>query len=128
MFGGMKRPLDKLPYPQSPDSRPLTIGEVVGRYVYVVDLQDTIHVVPDGSHEHPKVLGLAQSALYAGDLRIDRPGQVAEVTNLSGTFQFSSQHSLCCVAKHLHQIGFTVGKVKWFPPDGSSGPVPLQCS
>jgi hypothetical protein len=127
MFGSPKKPLDRRPYPQSTDSRPLGIGEQVGRFVYVVDLQDTIHVAPDAPHAHPRVLGLAQEALHAGEIAINQPGHVVEITNLSGTFQFSDRGSLCCVATHLRRIGFVVNEVVWYPPNGSTGPIRLQC-
>jgi hypothetical protein len=127
MFRGPKSPRDRTPYPRSPDSRELQITEAVGRYVFVVDVNEVIHVAPDGSHMHPKVLGNAAPALYAGELTIDRPGNVAEVTNLSGTFQFKSQMSLCCVVSKLRETGFTVANVFWYPPSGATGPVQLVC-
>lgn len=127
MFGAPKTPLDKSAYPRSTDSRPLDIGESVGRYVYVVDLDGIIHIAPDGPHVHPCVLGLCKPAFYAGEITIDQPGSVEEITNLSGTFQFDSQLSLCCVASHLRQLGFTVDEVVWYPPDGSTRPVRLRC-
>ena len=70
---------------------------------------------------------MAQEALYAGDINIDQPGNVEEVTNCSGTFQFDDKGSLCCVAERLREMGFSVDKVFWFPPDGLSGPQFLQC-
>lgn len=76
---------------------------------------------------HPKVLGNAKPALYAGEVSIDRPGNVDELTNLSGTFQFKSTRSLCCVAAGLRGLGFSVGDVVWYPPDGGS-PVILACA
>ena len=128
MFGHSKLPSDRHPYPRSRDSRRLEVQEVVGRYVFVVDLDEVIYVVPDGYHMHPRVLGNGARALYAGELYIDQPGHIEEMTNLSGTFRFKSQRSLCCVALHLRAIGFTVGEVIWYPPDGSSYPVALTCS
>jgi hypothetical protein len=104
----------------------LVRGASAGRYVFVVDLDDAIHVAPDGLHMHPKVLGNAKPALYAGEVSIDRPGRVDELTNLSGTFQFKSTRSLCCVAAGLRGLGFSVGDVVWYPPDGGS-PVILAC-
>lgn len=77
---------------------------------------------------HPRVLGNAQPALYAGELSIDPPGIVDEITNLSGTFRFRSQRSLCCVASGLRQLGFSVGDVVWYPPNGNGGPVHLTCT
>jgi hypothetical protein len=73
MFSAPKKPRDKRAYPQSPDSRPLGIGEQSGRFVYVVDIHDRIYIAPDGPHVHPLVLGLAQEALYAGEIEITQP-------------------------------------------------------
>ncbi len=128
MFGAQKIPFfDKTLYSRSNASRRLSITEHPRRYVYVVDVQATIHVAPDASHAHPTVLGFAQPALYAGEISIDRHSNVDAVTNCSGTFQFDSQQSLCCVAARLQQIGFTVDDVVWYPPAGSSGPKRLRC-
>lgn len=128
MFGNAKSPKDKSPYTKSSESRPLSFKESTGRFVFVVDLNDVIHVAPDGLHMHPLVLGKAQAALYAGEIFIDKPGNVDEVTNLSGTFRFKSRTSLCCVASSLSQLGFTVRDVIWYPPDGASAPVVLMCA
>jgi hypothetical protein len=96
--------------------------------VFVVDVAQTIHVTPDGSHAHPLVLGFAQPALYAGEIHIDHQASVAELTNLSGTFRFDRQSSLCCVVMNLRLIGFIVRRIAWYPPDGSSPPVCLACA
>ena len=127
MFGKVKRPNDTFPYVRSLNSRPLTIAESVGQYVFVVDIDETIHVAPDGSHMHPKVLGNGDSALYAGELTIDSPGNVEQITNLSGTFSFRSKSSLCCVADRLKALGFNVNDILWFPPEGSSNAILLVC-
>lgn len=95
--------------------------------MFVVDASGVIHVAPDGLHMHPKVLGHARAALYAGEINIDQFGHIEEVTNLSGTFQFRSKRSLCCVAAGLRRIGFAVRQVVWFPPSGASGPISLVC-
>jgi hypothetical protein len=127
MYGGSKRPRDPFRYPRSPDSHPLASQDSPGWYVFVVDVQSVIHVAPNRLHEHPKVLGGCRPALYAGELWIDRSGSVGEVNNLSGTFQFRSRKSLCGVVESLRQLGFTVGRVVWYPPDGMSAPRVLQC-
>lgn len=127
MYGKPKHPRDTTPYPRSRASRPLRSSEWPGNYVFVVDLDEVIHVAPDGLHVHPAVLGNASPALYAGEISITRTGHVEEVTNLSGTFRFRSKRSLCCVAGHLRQLGFTVGRVVWYPPDGTTSPAVLQC-
>lgn len=127
MFGNSRPPKDRYPYSQSAESRPLSFQESKGRYVFVVDVHDVIHVVPDGLHMHPRVLGNAQAALYAGEIHIDMPGHVDEITNLSGTFRFSSQDSLCCVASSLQQLGFTVGDVVWYSSNGNHCPKMITC-
>jgi len=120
MFGSPKKPKDPTPYPVSTFSRPLATTEKSGRFAYVVDTDEIIHVMPDGLHVHPLILGLAQEVLYAGDLVIEGAGTIAEITNLSGTFQFRSQRSLCCVVQHLRQLGFLVKSVMWYCPRGRS--------
>lgn len=127
MYGRPKSPGDPHPHPKSADSKPLAVTVTVGNYVFVVDLDEVIHIAPDGLHMHPAVLGNAEPALYAGELSIDRLGSVDELTNLSGTFRFKSKRSLCCVASEFRRLGFTVGDVVWFPPDGGGSPVVLIC-
>jgi hypothetical protein len=90
-------------------------------------LLETIHIVPDGPHIHPKVLGGGREALYAGEIVIGPTGAVEEATNLSGTFRFKSKKSLCCVVTHLRRLGYVVRNVTWYPPDGSTSPQVLQC-
>lgn len=119
MYGKAKKPLDTTPYPRSPLSQDLTQGIAPGRYAYAVDTCEIIHVIPDGLHVHPLILGQGSSALYAGDLVISEMGVVDEITNLSGTFRFRNQRSLCCVVQHLHSLGFTVNRVIWYCPTGS---------
>ncbi len=122
MFGKLKAPIDRTPYPQSPDSRRLVVSESPGVYVFAVDANEEIHVVPDGLHVHPTILGLANPALYAGEIDIETPGIIGEVNNLSGTFQFRSKRSLLCVAGKLIAMGFSVSRVVWYPPDGATAP------
>jgi hypothetical protein len=122
----MKAPLDKTRYPQDPRSAPLGPGIADGLYVYVQDLRGVVFTLPDGPHMHPKVLGDAQPALYAGDLSIEG-GKVMDMTNLSGTFQFDEEAGLLAVAARIRQQGVAVevGAVRFFPADGSS-PVILE--
>lgn len=84
------------------------------------DVDGEIYALPDGPHLHPRVLGGAQPALYAGDLSIE-DGGVRDVTNLSGTFQVDDPRGLLDVADELIRLGFTVepNAVRFFPPDGS---------
>jgi hypothetical protein len=119
-MGRPKSPLDRFPYPRDPRSQALVTAIEDGNYVYVQDVDGTIYVLPDGSHMHPKVLGNASPALYAGDLRIEMK-RIADVTNLSGAFQFDDPIGLLSVAMQLAAIGFDVeeGAVRFFPMDGS---------
>jgi hypothetical protein len=122
----MKAPLDNTPYPRDQCSNPLAAGCQDGLYVYVQDAQGIVYVVPDGPHVHPKVLGGAQAAMYAGDLTI-AGGRVVDLTNLSGTFQFDDASGLRMVAAQIRNQGVVVegGAVRFFPSDGS-GPVILE--
>jgi hypothetical protein len=94
--------------------------------VYVQDVIGVIHVVPDGPHLHPMVLGGGRPAMYAGDLTL-KAGKIADVTNVSGTFQFDSEDGLRKVAARLRQQGLEVepGAVFFFPADGSP-PIVLE--
>jgi hypothetical protein len=116
----LKYPLDSTPYPQDARSQAIDATISDGGYVYVRDANGTIHVLPDGPHLHPKVLGGGQPAMYAGDLTI-RGGLVADLTNLSGTFEFDDEDGLREVAKELTRLGLSIdpGAVRFFPSDGS---------
>jgi hypothetical protein len=85
-----------------------------------------VHVLPDGPHLHPKVLGGGLPALYAGDMTV-RGGRVVDLTNLSGTFQFDDEDGLREVAGEIRRQGLVVepGAVRFFPIDGSR-PVVLE--
>lgn len=91
-----------------------------GGYVYVRDLAGIVLVLPDGTHLHPKVLGGARPALYAGDLTIVG-GDVVDLTNLSGTFQFDDEQGLRDVAEQIRRQGMNVktSAVRFFPLNGS---------
>ncbi len=86
------------------------------------DAAGVIYALPDGPHLHPKILGLAQPVLYAGDLTIMN-GVITEVTNCSGTFQCDDRNGLRTVAIQLESLGFSLtrGAVRFFPSDG--GPI-----
>ncbi|QDU19004.1 hypothetical protein [Urbifossiella limnaea] len=116
----MKSPLDPTPSPADPRTRPVAAGLADGGDVYVRDANGTVHVLPDGPHLHPKVLGGAQPAMYAGDMTVRR-GRVVDLTNLSGTFKFDDEDGLRDVADELRRAGLTVerGAVRFFPADGS---------
>ena len=122
----MRDPQDLTPYPKDPRSQPIDASIPDGGYAYVRDANGIVHVVPDGQHVHPKVLGGGQPAMYAGDMTI-RGGRVADLTNLSGTFQFDDEDGLREVAWELQRQGLQLdgGAVRFFPADGSP-PVVLQ--
>lgn len=116
----MKTPQDTFPYLQDPRSRLLGVGLADDGYAYVRDANGLVFGLPDGPHVHPKILGGGKPALYAGDLTI-RGGKVADLTNLSGTFQFDDEDGLREVAEQLRRQGVEVevGAVRFFPPNGS---------
>lgn len=116
----MKPPLDPFPYTQDPNSKPISSDTLDGLYVFVQDDSGIVWVLPDGPHSHPKVLGMARPAMYAGDLTV-ADGKIKDVTNLSGTFQFEDQDGLRAVVDRLRQQGLEIepGAVRFFPPDGS---------
>ena len=117
----MQFPIDQTPYPKDPRSQPISDKTPDGGFAYVQDTNGIIHVVPDGPHVHPLVLGGGQPANYAGDLTING-GKIVDVTNLSGTFQFDDEVGLKEVAGQLRKQGLAVepGAVRLFPADGTS--------
>ena len=116
----LKAPFDPIPYPRDPRSRPAAPPLPDGNFVFVQDSTGVIWVLRDGPHRHPRVLGNAEPAKYAGDLRVQH-GRIRDVTNLSGTFQFDDPDGLLEVASELRRLGFLVevGAVRFFPQDGS---------
>jgi hypothetical protein len=122
----MKQPLDPHPYARDPRSRLFGTDLADGGYVYVQDSQGEMWVLPDGPHIHPRVLGSASPAEYAGDLTV-QGGRVIDVTNLSGTFQCDDPDGLLAVADQLISLGAVLipGAVRFFPMDGSH-PVVLK--
>jgi hypothetical protein len=121
-----KHPLDPFPYEQHKDSVALHLGLADGCYVYVQDVNDIIHVLPDGPHRHTRVLGNASAANYAGDFEITK-GCILDLTNLSGTFQFDDRQGLLKIAAKMESLGFAIqpSAVRFFPVDGSR-PVVLR--
>ena len=111
----MKYPIDETPYERDPQTQRIHLNIPDGTYVYVQDTRLEIHVLPDGPHRHPKILGNCQPAIYAGDLTVF-DGKIRDVTNLSGTFQFSDAEGLLNVVQALESIGFAVlpGAVRLF--------------
>lgn len=111
----MKYPLDDENYERDIRSRAITSLLPDGAYVFVRDIDGAVYVLPDGPHQHPKVLGSAKPAVYAGDF--SKRGQfVTDLTNLSGTFQFEDATGLLAVARVFEEIGLTIqpGAVRLF--------------
>lgn len=115
-----KLPLVRTPYPQDRRARKISGDLPDGPYVYVMDVNGDIYVLPDGPHLHPKVLGQNRPALYAGDMTLHQ-GRVKDLTNLSGSFQFDDPLGLLVVARKLEEAGLPVNAnaVRYFPKDGS---------
>lgn len=78
-------------------------GLADGDYVYVQDLNEDVWVLLDGPHRHPKVLGLALPALYAGTLKV-AGDTIVELTNLSGTFRCDDDEGLIEVDGGLQRM------------------------
>lgn len=124
----MKFPLDSAKYSPDPRSQPIRLGIPDGRYVYVLDGQDVIWIVPDDRpHLHPKVLGHGLPAKYAGDLTVNT-GRIHDLTNCSGTFQFDDAEGLQIVVSLLRQYGWEIepGGVKLFSHAHVARPVVLE--
>jgi hypothetical protein len=115
-----RNPQDRRKYSRHADSCVALPGLADGEYVYVQDLDEQIWVVPDGPHTHPKVLGQALPALYAGTLRV-LDNAIVELTNLSGTFRCDDDEGLIDVAEWLVQHGWRIADnaIRFFPFDGS---------
>jgi hypothetical protein len=115
-----KSPLDSYPYPRDGRSRAADGTLPDGLYAYVRDTNGIVYVVPDGPHIHPKALGQARPAMYAGDMTVNG-GAVMDLTNLSGTFQFDDADGLLDAAAQLELQGLAIGlgAVRLFPGDGS---------
>jgi hypothetical protein len=104
----LKRPLDRITYERDSRSCLLTMATKDGRYVYVVDAAHQIRILPDdGPHLHPKILGNASAARYAGEIVLANH-TIVELTNCSGTFQFQSQRGLMETARIAERLGFVI--------------------
>ncbi len=111
----MKYPLDDEKYNRDARSQRMTPVVPDGCYVYVRDIDGIIYVLSDGQHVHPRVLGGAKPATYAGDLT-KRGIVITDLTNLSGTFQFDDAAGLLAVAEALEAAGLIIqtGAVRLF--------------
>ncbi len=112
--------LDSTHYTRSRRTRLLTSSLRDGLYVYARSPTGEIYVLPDGPHQHPRILGTASPVLYAGDMTIEN-GMIVDVTNLSGTFQCQDREALIAVVDAMKESGCLVapGAVRFFPADGS---------
>jgi hypothetical protein len=119
----MKVPKDTTNYDRDPRSEPIRLGVADGCYVFVRDATKVIYVLPDGAHLHPKVLGGAEAAIYAGDLTVSG-NRISDLTNCSGTFQFADKEGLLAVASALDELGFRIdeGAVRLFSYIDSARP------
>ena len=87
-----KSPLDLFPYDRHPDGQPFGADLAAGKYVFVQDETGVIYVLPETEgHLHPRVLGSARPAAAAGGLTVSATGEVTEIDNFSGTFQFGPE-------------------------------------
>jgi hypothetical protein len=113
-------PRDPFPYPPDPRSQIADAKLPDGLYAYVQDTNGNVWASLDQPHVHPKILGMLQSALYAGDFHI-QGGEVVDITNLSGTFQCDDPAGLLLVADQLYRQGLAIrpAAVRFFPADGS---------
>jgi len=112
------KPKDRYPYARHPESRPCSVTIESGDYVYVQDADGIIWVARNAPHQHPKVLGGAQSAAAAGELVIGDQGRVVEVNNLSGTFRLGPE-TLDAVVQALRDLGLEVPEdsIKRYPKE-----------
>lgn len=122
-----KEPFDKTWHDQDPRSQPIHAGIEDGCYVFVQDVAGTVFVLPDGQHQHVRVLGERKAASYAGDLTIEN-GIIRDLTNLSGTFQFDDADGLLSVARILRSLGISidVGAVRLFSHVDAAHPRVLE--
>ncbi len=81
----MKYPLDPTPYDRDPRSQAIQLGIADGTYVYVQDKNEDIFILPDGPHQHPKVLGNASRTICAGDLTVFS-GKIRDLTTGNWSF------------------------------------------
>jgi len=94
-------------YPRHTQSAPVSQQTKPGSYVYVQDANGVVHVVPNGPHLHPTVLGNGQRAAAAGEIVIDSKGVVTEINNISYTFQWGEE-TLPGVQSALEALGIKV--------------------
>ncbi len=74
-----------------------------GAYVYVQDCSGIVWVLPDGTHQHPRVLGRARPAVSAGELLMGEDGNVISINNISGTFECTADSLLTAVGGLVKQ-------------------------
>jgi len=86
-----RKPKDKYRYPQDPRSRIYSKDLPEGEYVFVQDEQGAVWVLPNGPHYHPRILGNATPVAAAGEMVVGHVGEIIEINNLSGTFEFGPE-------------------------------------
>jgi hypothetical protein len=86
----IRAPSDTFPYEKLPNSRLCDAFVHDGSYVYVQDPSGGVWIAENGIHLHPRILGGGQSAAAAGELLV-KNGNIIEVDNVSGTFQFGPE-------------------------------------
>lgn len=62
-----------------------------GEYVFVQDANEVVWVLPNGPHYHPRILGNATAVAAAGEMIVGHDGEILEINNLSGTFEFGPE-------------------------------------
>lgn len=87
------------------DNRSVAVSRQLpaGTYVYVQDCSGTVWALPDGTHQHPRVLGRARPAVAAGELVMGEDGEVLSINNISGTFECASDSLLTAVGGLVKQ-------------------------
>lgn len=79
-----------------------------GEYVFVQDANEEVWVLPNGPHYHPRKLGNATPVAAAGEMIVGHDGEILEINNLSGTFEFGTE-VLAGVVNWLRLQGARIG-------------------
>lgn len=84
-------------------SVPFSAELAAGAYVFVQDCGGVVWILPDGRHQHPRVLGRRRPAVSGGELTVGTDGEVLSINNISGTFQCASDCLLTAVGGLIRQ-------------------------
>jgi hypothetical protein len=98
-------PLDQRSLSPDPLRREFSRNIEPGFYVYVLDCKGTVWIAPNGSHQHPRVLGRARPVAGAGEIQIGVDGEVTMINNESGTFQCHKDSLMTVVGAIVRQGG-----------------------